>query len=127
MAETATLPSIAEHGASRLPSVEVDSYNMEWKDDEGFSGDRASKAAFREIIENWRKSVRKAGDDPFGDEPSEEIPKKTLDTLLTKGDGEAAGSLQGAIEEFSQDLALVIRRYLKTKAWKDTERIVVGG
>jgi predicted NBD/HSP70 family sugar kinase len=127
MAETATLPSIADHGASRLPSVELDSYNIELKDDEGFIGDRASKSAFREIIENWRKSVRKAGDDPFGEEPTEEISKKTLDTLLSKGDGEAAGILQGAIEEFSQELALVIRRYLKTKGWKDTERIVVGG
>src|SRR3954470_9022198 len=127
MAETATLPSIAEHGASRLPSVEVDSYNIELKDDEGFIGDRASKGAFREIIENWRKSVRKAGDDPFGEEPSEELSKKTLDNLLAKGDGEAAGIVQGAIEEFSQELALVIRRYLKTKGWKDTERIVIGG
>ena len=35
--------------------------------------------------------------------------------------------MQGAIEEFSQELALIIRRYLKTKGWKDTERIVVGG
>ena len=127
MAETATLPSIAEHGATRLPSVEVDSYNIELKDDEGFIGDRASKGAFRDIIENWRKPLRKAGDDPFGDEPSDDIPKKTLDDLLTKGDQEAAGILQGAIEDFSQELALVIRRYLKTKGWKDTERIVVGG
>jgi predicted NBD/HSP70 family sugar kinase len=127
MADTATLPSIAEHGASRLPSVELDSYNIELKDDEGFIGDRASKGAFREIIDNWRKSVRKAGDDPFGKEPSDEISKKTLDDLLAKGDAEAAGIVQGAIEEFSQELALVIRRYLKTKGWKDTERIVVGG
>jgi ROK family len=127
MAETATLPSIAEHGATRLPSVEVDSYNIELKDDEGFIGDRASKGAFREIIENWRKPLRKAGDDPFGDEPSEEISKKALDSLLTKGDQEAAGILQGAIEDFSQEVALVIRRFLKTKGWKDTERIVIGG
>src|SRR4051812_46166800 len=127
MADTATLPSIAEHGASRLPSVELDSYNIELKDDEGFIGDRASKSAFREIIDNWRKSVRKAGDDPFGEEPSDEISKKTLDDLMAKGDAEAAGIVQGAIEEFSQELALVIRRYLKTKGWKDTERIVVGG
>ena len=127
MADTATLPSIAEHGASRLPSVELDSYNIELKDDEGFIGDRASKGAFREIIDNWRKSVRKAGDDPFGKEASDEISKKTLDDLLAKGDAEAAGIVQGAIEEFSQELALVIRRYLKTKGWKDTERIVVGG
>jgi predicted NBD/HSP70 family sugar kinase len=127
MADTATLPSIAEHGASRLPSVELDSYNIELKDDEGFIGDRASKGAFREIIDNWRKSVRKAGDDPFGKEASDEISKKVLDDLLAKGDAEAAGIVQGAIEEFSQELAIVIRRYLKTKGWKDTERIVVGG
>jgi len=127
MADTATLPSIAEHGASRLPSVELDSYNIELKDDEGFIGDRASKGAFREIIDNWRKSVRKAGDDPFGKEASDEISKKALDDLLAKGDAEAAGIVQGAIEEFSQELAIVIRRYLKTKGWKDTERIVVGG
>jgi len=127
MAETATLPAIAGHGASRLPSVEVDSYNVEIKDDEGFLGDRASKGAFRAIIENWRKPLRKAGEDPFGDEPSEELSKKTLDNLLAKGNGEAAGIVQGAIEDFSQELALVIRRFLKLKAWKDTERIVIGG
>ena len=127
MAETVTLPSIAEHGASQLPSVELDSYNIELKDDEGFIGDRASKGAFRTIIENWRKSVRKAGDDPFGDEKSEELSKKLLDSLLEKGDAEAAGIVQGAIEEFSQEFSLVIRRYLKTKGWRDTERVVIGG
>ena len=125
--QSTTLSTVATHGATRLPSVEVDSYNLELKDDEGFIGDRASKGAFREIIDNWRKSVRKAGDDPFGKEASDEISKKTLDDLMAKGDAEAAGIVQGAIEEFSQELALVIRRYLKTKGWKDTERIVVGG
>ena len=127
MADTNTLPSIATHGAERLPSVTVDSYNVELKDDEGFIGDRASKGAFRDMIENWRKHLRKAGDDPFGDTPSDEITKKELDGLLAKGDPEAAGIVQGAIEDFSQELALVIRRYLKLKGWKDTERIVVGG
>src|SRR5437868_13795737 len=101
MADTATLPSIAEHGAARLPAVEVDSYNIEIKDDEGFIGDRASKGAFRDIIENWRKAMRKAGDDPFGKEPSDEISKKALDALLTKGDPEAAGIVLGAFEDFS--------------------------
>ena len=127
MADTNTLPSIATHGAERLPSVTVDSYNAELKDDEGFIGDRASKGAFRDMIENWRKHLRKVGDDPFGDTPSDEISKKELDGLLAKGDPEAAGIVQGAIEDFSQELALVIRRYLKLKGWKDTERIVVGG
>jgi ROK family len=127
MSEADTLSNIATHGAARLPSVTVDSYNVELKDDEGFIGDRASKGAFRDIIENWRKPLRKKGDDPFGDTPSDDISKNDLDKLLTKGDPEAAGIVQGAIEDFSQGLALVIRRFLKLKNWKDTGSIVVGG
>lgn len=127
MPDQKTLAAVAAHGASRLPSVEVDSYNVELKDDEGFLGDRASKGAFRDIIENWRKPLRKAGEDPFGDTPSEELNKKTLDDLLSKGDAEAAGIVQGAIEDFSQQLALIVRRFLKLKSWTKTERIVVGG
>lgn len=124
---TATAPTVAAHGALRLPEVEVDSYNLELKDDEGFLGDRASKGAFRTILENWRKAVRKNGDDPFGEEPSDDISKKKLDGILTDGDPEAAGVLQGAIEDFSQELALITRRFLKTKGWRDTERVTVGG
>ncbi|MEH2560840.1 hypothetical protein V1289_000467 [Bradyrhizobium sp. AZCC 2289] len=41
--ETITTTGIAAHGASRLPSVEVDSFNIELKNEEGFLGDRASK------------------------------------------------------------------------------------
>ena len=67
MAETTTLPALPVHGGKRLPSVEVDSYNLETKDDEGFLGDRVNKGAFREILENWRKPLRKNGDDPFGE------------------------------------------------------------
>ena len=47
MAEGSTSASIGRHGSSRLPSVEVDSYNIELKDENGFLGDRASKGAFR--------------------------------------------------------------------------------
>ena len=44
------------------------------------------------------------------------------------GDDIAAAALvHGAIEEFAQELAYVTGRFLKTKAWADTERIVVGG
>jgi predicted NBD/HSP70 family sugar kinase len=126
--QSTTLPTVVTHGAARLPSVDVDSYNVELKDDEGLLGDRASKGAFTAIIERWRKPLRKAGDDPFGDEASEDISRKELDALLTKGDDlEAAGVVQGAIEDFAQELALVIRRFLKLKGWHDTERIVVGG
>jgi hypothetical protein len=127
MAEQTTLPAVAAHGSLRLPAVEIDSYNIEVKDDEGFIGDRASKGAFREIIENWRKPLRKAGADPFGEKASDELTKKQLDELLAKGESEAAGIVHGAIEDFSQELALAIRRFLNLKGWKNTERVVVGG
>jgi predicted NBD/HSP70 family sugar kinase len=127
MADPTTSSAIAAHGATRLPSVTVDDYNAEIKDDEGFLGDRASKGAFRDIIENWRKPLREAGEDPFGDEDSRAISKKKLDDLLANGDPEAAGLVHGAIEDFAQELALVTRRFLRLKAWKDTERVVVGG
>ena len=122
-----TTTGIAGHGAGRLPSVDIDSFNIELKDDEGFLGDRASKGAFREILDRWRKPLRKAGDDPFGDEPSEEISKKALDEILVGDDVEASAVVHSAIEEFAQELAYVTRRFLKTKAWAKTERIVVGG
>ncbi|TYL85147.1 ROK family protein [Bradyrhizobium rifense] len=118
---------IAHHGAGRLPSVDVDSFNIEMKDEEGFLGDRASKGAFREMLDRWRKPLRKSGEDPFGDEPSEEISKKTLDAILVGDDTMASALVHSAIEEFAQQLAYVTRRFLKTKAWAKTERIVVGG
>jgi hypothetical protein len=118
---------IAAHGASRLPSVEIDSFNIELKDKEGFVGDRASKGAFRKIFDRWRKPLRKTGKDPFGDLPSEEISKKALDEMLIGDDTEASAVVHSAIEEFAQELAEVTRRFLNTKAWARTERIVVGG
>jgi hypothetical protein len=118
---------IARHGATRLPSVDVDSFNIELKDEEGFLGDRASKGAFRKIFDRWRKPSRKSGEDPFGDEPSDKISKKTLDAMLVGDDTEASAIVHSAIEEFALELAYVTRRFLKTKAWAKTERIVVGG
>ena len=118
---------IARHGAGRLPSVEVDSFNVELKDEGGFMGDRASKGAFRKILERWRKPLRKSGEDPFGKEPSDKISKKTLDDMLVGDDAEAAAVVHSAIEEYAQELTYVTRRLLKTKAWAGTERIVVGG
>jgi hypothetical protein len=127
MSEKAILPAVAAHGATRLPSVDLDSYNVELKDDEGFIGDRASKGAFRGIIHNWRKALRQTGADPLGDEGTDELSKKALDELLARGEPEAAGVIHGAIEDFSQELALVIRRFLKLKGWRDTQRIAIGG
>jgi hypothetical protein len=125
--EAVTTTGIARHGGTRLPSVDVNSFNVELKDEEGFLGDRASKGAFREILDRWRKPLQKADEDPFGDEPSDKISKKTLDDILVSDDTEASAVVHSAIEEFAQELAYVTRRFLKTKAWARTERIVVGG
>jgi hypothetical protein len=125
--EKTSTTGIAAHGASRLPSVDIDSFNIELKDDEGFLGDRASKGAFKETLEKWRKPLRKSGDDPFGTELSENISKQDLDAILVGDNTEAWVVVHSAIEDFAQDLAHVTRRFLKTKAWEKTERIVVGG
>jgi hypothetical protein len=125
--DTVTTTGIARHGAGRLPSVDVDSFNIELKDDEGFLGDRASKGAFRKILDGLRKPLKKNGEDPLGDKAAEAIGKGTLDELLVGEDVGAAALVHGAIEEFAQELAYVTGRFLKTKAWADTERIVVGG
>ena len=122
-----TTTGIARHGATRLPSVEVDSFNVELKDDEGFLGDRASKGAFRKILDDLRKPLKKNGDDPLGKKASGEIAKSELDEALDSDDIAAVALVHSAIEEFAQELAYVTRRFLKTKAWADTERIVVGG
>ena len=127
MSDTTTNPTIVVHGADRLPSVTVDAYNSEIKDDEGFVGDRANKRAFLEILEKLRKPLRKQKEDPFGDTPSEDLSKDELDDAISKGDIPTVGILHSAVEEFSQELASVIRRFLRLKAWKDTERFVIGG
>jgi predicted NBD/HSP70 family sugar kinase len=120
----ATLPT---HGAGTLPSVEVDSYNLEIEDDEGFIGDKASKGAFRRMLDEVRDILRKDGADPLGDEDSDEISKKKLEALLSAGEPEAAAVIQSAIETFARQLSHVIKRFLRHKSWRETECIVFGG
>jgi hypothetical protein len=122
-----TTTVVAAHGATDLPAVTVDTYNAELRESGGFLGDRASNSAFYALLDDWRDRLAQYGDDPFGDADGREIGKKTLDKILTSGDAEAAGVIQGAIEDFAGELATVIRRFLKLKGWKETECIVVGG
>src|SRR4051794_8848246 len=120
-------PPFAGHGAASLISVVVDTYNEELRDGDGFMGDRANKRAFNAILQEWRELMRRRGDDPFGDTPSDRISRKKLDKLLMNGDPEAAGLVHGAIEEFAQELFAVIRRFLRLKSWRRTQRIAIGG
>jgi hypothetical protein len=124
---TNSKPPHSAHGQDRLPAVVVEAYNAELRDTEGFIGDRASNRAFRAILEDWRERLRQVGDDPLGETSSDEISKKKLDKILTGDDLEAAGVVQGAIEDFANELATVTGRFLRLKAWRDVQRIVVGG
>src|ERR1035438_2914440 len=101
--DTLTTSGIGRHGATRLPSVDVDSFNIELKDDEGFLGDRASKGAFRKILDTLRKPLRNNCDDPLGKKASGQIAKSTLDEVLIGDDIGAAALVHGAIEEFAQE------------------------
>jgi predicted NBD/HSP70 family sugar kinase len=126
--QKAALPAFLAHGSSRLPGVNIESYNVALKDgDESFVGDRASKRAFRAFLDQWRKPPRESGQDPFGDEASAVISKKRLDEVLAGGDREAVGVVEAAIESFAQELARVTRRFLELEEWKDAERLVIGG
>jgi hypothetical protein len=118
-------PDPLMHGGQELSRVVVDTYNAELRTADGFVGDRASKRAFESILDDLRERMSALGDDPLGDldRPS----KKDLDKALLQGDPEAAGLVHSAVEEFAQELAVVIRRFLRLKDWKDTERIVIGG
>jgi hypothetical protein len=120
-------PPLMGHGAGRLSAVEVDTYNLGLKDDDGFLGDRACKGAFIEILDDLRKPLKKLKADPLGDTPTAELGRKELDAALTGGDPDAVGLMQGAVEAFAQELAFVAGRFLKSKGWRETERIVVGG
>ena len=126
-ATEAERPVLNVHGAKRLPSVDVDSYNLEIRDEEGFIGDRASRGAFHAMLEKWREPLRKLGADPLGEKPAEQLDKKKLDKLLTDGDPEAAGVIHSAVEDFAQELAKVIKRFMKVSSWRNTEAIVIGG
>jgi predicted NBD/HSP70 family sugar kinase len=121
-------PRFQDHGAATLPAVTVDSYNAELRTPEGFLGDRASSRAFKAILEWWRQRLREVDeDDPLGEAPTEEIPRRKLDEMLVSGDAEAAGLVHGVVEEFAQGLATVVKVLLKLKEWRGTERIVIGG
>ena len=101
--DTLTTSGIGRHGATRLPSVDVDSFNIELKDDDGFLGDRASKGAFRKIFDRWRKPLKKSGEDPFGDEPSDQISKKVLDAILIGDGSDAQFQPLGTAETWGND------------------------
>ncbi|MBO9649930.1 MAG: ROK family protein [Variovorax sp.] len=119
------LPDV--HGARELPSVVVEGYSLQLRDKDGFVGDQASQTAFRDLLERWRRRRRSKGNDPLGGLHSKEMTKKALDQVLGKKASEAADVVHGVIEEFAEELAWVIDRFMRHPSWKGVERIVIGG
>jgi len=112
--------------------VRVDAYNIEIRDGETFIGDRASRRAFQSILDDLREKISRTGGDPFGNgkngsRKGEPLPKKKLDRVLVSGNPVAAGLLLGAIEEYAQAFAAVVKRILRAPKWRGTEYIAVGG
>lgn len=115
------------HGARELPSVVVEGYSLQLHDKDGFIGDQASQTAFRELLERWRRRRRKKGNDPLGGLHSREMSKKMLDQALGEKASEAADVVHAVIEEFAEELASVIDRFMRQPSWKGVERVVIGG
>jgi predicted NBD/HSP70 family sugar kinase len=115
------------HGARSLPAVDLECYSLELEDEEGFTGDKASKGAFISILDDLRKPLAKLGEDPLGDKKTEQISRKKLASILAEGDPEAAALVQGALEQFARQLQGVIVRFRKLKEWREIKTVVVGG
>ncbi|GAA4355373.1 ROK family protein [Variovorax defluvii] len=122
-------PSHDVHGARELPTVLVEGYSLQLRDEGGFLGDQASQTAFRELLEQWRRRHRRKGKkDPLGDRHSKDLGKGTLDAALKSGRAsEATDVVHAAMEEFAEGLAQVIRGFMRQPSWKGVERIVIGG
>lgn len=115
-------------GMSKLPLVTVDTYSEELRDEHGFRGDRASRRAFDTIVRDWRDRVCAiVAHDPLPGPSDKKLSKKKLDRALRSGSALEAGLVHTAIEEFSAELADVLRCFLKLDEWRDTQRIVIGG
>jgi len=120
-----TTSATFRHASPSLPAVIVDTYNEELREAEGFVGDRASGRAFRRILDECRAQLDRRGHDPLGHEGH--LSKSKLDKILAGDDALAAGLVHTAVEEFAKELAGVVRRFMTLAAWRDTERIVIGG
>jgi hypothetical protein len=120
-------PTLPTHGATRLPSVIVDNYNLELEDETGFIGDQVNRAAFGEFLDQVRDTLRDSGVDPLGDKKTAKMKTAKVDALLAQGNADAGAVVHSAVEAFAQQLATVIKQFLRQKTWRDTECIFGGG
>jgi len=116
------------HGARHLPGLTLGAYNLPLcdPDGDGFLGDRASQAAFRERLDAQRREAR-TGTDPFGDAPSVTLAADAIDHVLLGGDVDASHLVHAAIEHFVADFAEVVEGFLASDAWQGVRHIALGG
>ncbi|MFC4274068.1 ROK family protein [Achromobacter aloeverae] len=115
------------HGSPRLPAVTIASYSLELREGKGFVGDRASRTAFREGLDRWRKLYRRLlAEDVLGEAPTEDFGKRTIDTWLRE-EGDAAAVILSAMEDHAAQLARVVRRFARHASWQGVQRVAIGG
>ncbi|MDQ0511277.1 ROK family protein [Ancylobacter amanitiformis] len=119
-------PAVTVHGAPVLAAVSVDACNSQIREEDGFVGDRARRAAFFDILDRWRNLARRPAK-ALGDTPTADLSKTLLDELLVEGKPHEQALIFSAVEDYASELIVVIRRLLRTREWRDTQRIVVGG
>ena len=115
------------HGARSLDAIAVTSYNVEVREGRKFVGDRASKTAFFERLDELRKAARERGTDPFGDVATSDLSKKAIERALRHGKHEAAALVHAAVDAHARDLVDVIDRFRRVQAWHGVERLAIGG
>jgi hypothetical protein len=124
------LPHLPAHGATLFRGLRVDAYSLDLPEPDGAgqAGDRANHEGFDAILAGWRERLQRGGGaDPFGDDPAARVGWQPLDEALACGAPEAAGLVQGAIEDYARVLADVVRRFVALPAWQGTQRVLVGG
>jgi hypothetical protein len=117
----------ASHGLPSLPTLHIDSYSLELRQDGELIGDSASHGAFVEMLDEWRERLHAAGRDPFGAVASEDLSKTQIDRAASSDRSAASDTVKRAVEDFSQRVATVVQAFLAQPEWQGVERIVVGG
>ena len=114
------------HGGRELARVIVDSYGEDVLTKDGYFGELVSNGAFKKLVANLRNELSEGAGDPIESEPPE-LTRRRIDKLLKEGDAASAGVILSVVEQFAQNIALVVKSLFKLKNWRDVERIVVGG
>jgi predicted NBD/HSP70 family sugar kinase len=120
---TSATEFLAGHALPALPTVIIDSYNLDVRDGRKIQNHRLRRAAFFEAL---ARIAAEAGDAFDGKSP-QDISRKELEHELRHGDAASVSVIENAIEIFAAEIAEVVGKFLKTKEWSGVSRIAIGG